>query len=266
MPIELITSLIGAAATILVALLQMHLAWRKELQARAEHRPVSKKGSRGPVLAVFLLMIASAVGGFALSQYFSNKARENTAELEASLRDQLDQLSSSTQKLETMRLSGEGDLLRKFQAQDVLRRGIEGAVATVNVGKCKVVVGESETESVPCNPAHAMKLEVCAEVPLSAKVTTMDLFARVDDKSWRESRVQIGEDFGGGKFSDAFAEQPVSEMYKQVCQTLNYWRSESGFQARIVAHYMMQDDVAQSQTADDATTSAETVATAKMSP
>jgi hypothetical protein len=62
-------ALIGATATMVTALIQLRLSWKRELKERERGQPISKKSRRGPVVLVFALMIGSAVGGFAGSQY-----------------------------------------------------------------------------------------------------------------------------------------------------------------------------------------------------
>lgn len=236
--VAIIASGIGAIATVTAALINLRIAWRKEMQARAEHKPITKKGKRGPVGAIFVLMMASAVGGFALSHYFTSKDREKTEMLEQELREQLKQLSLSTQRLENMRMLGESDMMRAYQSRQAIRDGAEGVEAMVRIGKCVVTFGATAAESMPCNPSHAMRLDLCAQIPLNANVTSIDLFARVDDKPWSDSRVVADEDFGGGRFDDKFREQPLDEMQKHVCQTISYWRHESDMQARMVIHYV----------------------------
>ena len=67
---SIMAALIAAGATVLATLVQLRISWRKELRERERGQPITKKTRRGPVTIVFLLMIAAAVGGFALSQYF----------------------------------------------------------------------------------------------------------------------------------------------------------------------------------------------------
>src|SRR5438045_8989040 len=66
----LVASMIGALATVAAALVQLRISWRKEMKERERGQPITKKTRRGPVIVVFALLIAAAVGGFALSQYF----------------------------------------------------------------------------------------------------------------------------------------------------------------------------------------------------
>jgi hypothetical protein len=64
-----LAAMIGAGATTITALIQLRLSWRKELRERERGQPITKKSRRGPVLLVFALMVAAAVGGFSGSQY-----------------------------------------------------------------------------------------------------------------------------------------------------------------------------------------------------
>jgi len=65
-----VAALIIASGTVLTALVQLRISWRKELRERERGQPITKKTRRGPVLFIFALFIAAGVGGFALSQYF----------------------------------------------------------------------------------------------------------------------------------------------------------------------------------------------------
>src|SRR5258708_13857283 len=60
---------IAATGTVIGALIQLRVVWRKELSERARSVPVSKKARRGPVGAVGLPLLPAGGGGFALSQY-----------------------------------------------------------------------------------------------------------------------------------------------------------------------------------------------------
>jgi hypothetical protein len=80
-----LAAMIGASATMVTALIQLRLSWRKELKERERGQPISKKSRRGPVLLVFALMIASGVGGFAGSQYLMAWRNAGNDDLRAKL-------------------------------------------------------------------------------------------------------------------------------------------------------------------------------------
>lgn len=227
----LITSLIGAAATVLVALIQMRIAWRKELQARAEHRPISKKARRGPIWAVLVLLLASAVGGFSLSQYLMSERRNKAEVLESELNNRIDQLALSAQRLEHISSLGKDDLMQEFRLEEARRLGRAGVVAVTGVDKC---LG---TESAKCNEQQALHVQLCTEIPVAATVSSIDLFVRKDDRPWQSGSVTAGNDFGDGRFEVKPIEQAMTDELKQVCHDLRYWGGDY-LQARMVVRYV----------------------------
>lgn len=239
MPVAaLLASMIGAMATITAAFLQLRIAWRKEMMERAAQKPVTKKAKRGPITPVIVLLIASAIGGFTLSQYLVSEGRKKDEALEVELRNRIDLLTVSAQKLENVRLHGEDDILRQVRAEEVVRAGKKGVVSVLGVGKC-VLAAEASADAKACNEQTALRLQVCTEIPAFATVSTVELFARTEEElaPWHERRVEAGKDFGGGRYNDKPAEHPINEDLKQVCQGISYWNSEFGLQARMVVHY-----------------------------
>lgn len=232
----LLASLIGATATITASLLQLRMAWKKELAARANHKPVTKKAKRGPILPVLALLIASSLGGFAFSHYLGSKGRANSEALEAELRAKIEQLSISTQRLETVSLNGVDTIAQQVREEEQRKRGIEGITASVMLEKCVAV---SVEETVTCSEAVAQQVQLCTELPANASVTTIDLYARPegDTRTWGENAVMAGNDFGGGRFASGTSERLISDTTKQVCQELRYWNSEHAVHGRMVVHY-----------------------------
>ncbi len=230
-----LVSLIGAVATIIAASMQLRVAWHKEMLARAGHKPVTRKAKRGPIVAVIVLLLASAVGGFTLSQYLATGRHRNDAALEAELRGRINQLTASAQSLEKIRLFGQEDLLRQLRAEESLRVGSDGVATILGVGKCV----SASTEAKSCNEQNALPLQLCVEIPITVSVSAIDLFARRDDvlSPWHERRVIAGQDFGNGRFSEKPRERMISEKLKQVCQGVSYWNSEFSLQARMVVHF-----------------------------
>lgn len=237
--IGLLTSLVGAAGAVLVAIIQMRIAWRKEIQARAEHKPISRKSRRGPVLAVFVLLLASAIGGFAFSQYLVSEKRRSEAALEVEMRSRIDQLSVSAQRLENIRVTGKDELVQLLRIEEAVRRGKEGVVTNIGVDKCVVAASDTE-EARPCTEQQAQHVQLCAELPITATLSSVDIFARTDDvvRGWSDSKVVAGSDFGGGRFDEKSSEQIVDNSVKKICQGLSYWNGDVGIQARLVVRYV----------------------------
>lgn len=232
----LLASLIGAITTVSVSLLNLRMAWKKELLERANKKPVTKKSSRGPILPLLALLIASAFGGFALSYYMGSKGRANSEALEAELRAKIEQLSLSTQRLETVSLNGVDTIVQQARDEELRKRGIDGVVAIVMLDKC---VGKAGEAQAACSESSAQPVQLCTEIPANASVAAIDLYARHegDTRSWSESRMVAGNDFGGGRFTTRTTERLISDSTKQVCQELLHWNSDHAINGRIVVHY-----------------------------
>lgn len=234
-------ALIGAAATVLAALVQLRLSWRRELKERERGQPITKKTRRGPVIVVFALMIAAAVGGFALSQYLVSLREEDRDSLRAELQYKLAEISDSAARLEQARLDEREDLETGVLRAEAVRRGEEGAAASVLVGPCKAASGAAPASATACSEQGAVRIAVCARVPASATVREVLLYTRFEDSQqpWADSRVQIGQDAGQAKFVDKFFDRPDGEAAKQVCQGFVNWSGEKARLARILVRYTL---------------------------
>lgn len=232
-------ALIGASATVLGALVQLRLSWRKELKERERGQPITKKTRRGPVIIVFALMIAAAVGGFALSEYFMSLRNGDRDTLRAELQSKLSEISASAARLERARLAereqGESGVLRA----EALRRGEEGVAAGALVGPCKAQTVAAAGSRSHCSEQDAVRVAVCARVPASATVREVLLFTRFEDaqQPWADSRVQPGQDAGGARFVEKVFERPDGDAAKQICQNFVNWSGEKARLARILVKY-----------------------------
>jgi len=228
-------SLIGAGATVLAALVQLRISWRKELRERERGQPISKKTRRGPVALVLALMIAAAVGGFALSQYLMSWREGDRDALRTELQAKLDQISATAARLEQARLNEYQQMEMGIRRADALRLGEEGATGSVVVGPCRPEVGGKCTEKT------AVRVSVCARVPASASVKEVVLYTRFEDSQqpWLNARVQAGQDAGQARFLEKFYERPDVDGAKQVCQGFEQWNGEKARLARILVKYAL---------------------------
>lgn len=225
---SLIAAFVGALATVVTALIQLRISWRKELKERERGQPITKKSRRGPVLFVLALMIAAAVGGFALSQYFVSLRTGDRDELRADLQSKLAEINATAMRLEQARTSERKQVETEVQRADASRLGDEGVAASVLVGPCK-----------DCSEQSSMRVSVCASVPASATVKEVQLYIRADDKQpWADARVQPGQEAGQARFAEKYSERP-EEGVKQVCQAFANWSHEKARLARIVVKYAL---------------------------
>lgn len=235
-------AMIGATATVITALVQLRLSWRKELKERERAQPITKKSRRGPVIAVLALMIAAAVGGFALSQYFvslrdADRDRDRQ-EIRADLQAKLSEINATAVRLEQARTNERKQIETEVQRTDASRLGEEGVAASVVVGPCKP---EGAPAKQPCTEQSGLRVTVCARVPAAATVKEVQLYIRSEDSKqpWSESRVQPGQDAGDARFAEKFSERPEDDGAKQICQGFANWSTQKFRLARIVVKYAL---------------------------
>ncbi|HET7766238.1 MAG TPA: hypothetical protein VFK92_14220 [Burkholderiales bacterium] len=234
---SLIAALVGATATVITALVQLRLSWRKELRERERGQPITKKSRRGPVMVVFALMIAAAVGGFALSQYFVSLREGDRDALRADLQSKLSEINATALRLAEARMNERKEIETEVQRADASRLGEEGAAASALVGPCKLEGAAGPKQE--CTEQSALKITVCASVPAAATVKEVQLYIRADDKQpWADARVQPGQEVGQSRFAEKFAERP-EDGAKQVCQAFANWSHDKTRLARIVVKYAL---------------------------
>jgi hypothetical protein len=234
----ILAAMIGATATALGALVQLRISWRKEMRERERGQPISKKTRRGPVLLIYALMIAAAVGGFALSQYLLDWREGGRQELRGELQSKLAEINATAMRIEQARLNERQQIEAEAQRQDAARLGDEGAAASIVVGPCKPEGGDKRE----CTEQAALRVAVCARVPASATVKEVQLYTRPEDSKqpWQDSRVQPGQDAGQARFTEKSFERPDDGGARQLCQGFADWNSEKPRLARIVVKYTLQ--------------------------
>jgi hypothetical protein len=230
---------IAATGTVVGALVQLRVTWRKELSERARSAPVTKKTRRGPVVAVGLLLIAASVGGFALSQYLVGQSNRASLAMRGELEAQVAQISATAARLERATLSEQGSMERASAD----RRGAESVAVTTTIGPCRASAGlaPAPDPAPACTEQEAMRVTLCASVPAQAVVAATDLYARPEDspQPWTESRVVLGQDVGRARFADRPFERPESEQTKLACTAFTSWNGAQAYMARLVVKYVL---------------------------
>jgi carbohydrate-selective porin OprB len=228
-------ALIGASATFTTALFQLLINARRQAAERAAGKPASRKS--GTWLAIFALMLAAAVGGYAFSEYQGFRDRDDEKRLRQEMQTSLRDIGNVAVRLERAGLqrSDQGDVDAMLAAER--RRGIEGVAAVIEVPAC--AGSQSGTDaSAMCNEAHAVHVTVCAVIPLTAVVSEVQVFTRAADAAqpWTDAKVQPGQDAGSAKFIDTFSERAQGDA-KEVCQQFMHWNSQKPRLARILVKY-----------------------------
>ena len=230
-------AMIGALATVAGALVQLRISWSREMKERERGQPITKKTRRGPVIVVFALLAAAAVGGFALSQYFVSLREGDRDALRADLQAKLSEINATAMRLEQARTNERKQIETETQRADASRIGEEGAAASVVVGPCAQVVPGARLE---CTEQSAVRIAVCARVPASATVREVQLYIGLENpkQPGQESRVQPGQEAGEARFAEKFSERPEGDA-KQVCQGFSNWSGEKSRVARILVKYAL---------------------------
>ncbi|MGH8662242.1 MAG: hypothetical protein ACREUB_10850, partial [Burkholderiales bacterium] len=199
------------------------------------------KTRRGPVILVFALMIAAAVGGFAFSEYLVSLRGEDRDALRAELHTQLSEISASAARLEEARLNEREEVEAGALRAEAVRQGEDGAAASALVGPCTATGGAAPGSALSCSEQAAVRVAVCARVPASATVREVLLYTRFEDSQqpWAESRVQAGQDAGQARFVEKHFERPDGDAAKQVCHGFVNWSGEKARQARILVRYTL---------------------------
>ncbi|TMH56901.1 MAG: hypothetical protein E6H62_04195 [Betaproteobacteria bacterium] len=231
----LMASMVGALATVAAALVQLRISWRKEMKERERGQPITKKTRRGPVIVVFALLVAAAVGGFALSQYFVSLREGDRDSLRADLQSKLSEINATATRLEQARTNERRQIETEIQRADASRLGEEGAAASVVVGPCK-----PEGAKQACTEQSAPRIALCARVPAAASVKEVQLYigAEKPKQPWQDNRVQPGEEAGQSRFAEKFTERPDGDA-KQICQGFANWSGEKSRIARILVKYAL---------------------------
>ena len=232
-------ALIGAAATFVTAVIQLTTNARRQAAERAAGKPASRKS--GSWLAIFALVLAALVGGYALSEYQSYSLREDDKLLRGEMQSHLRDISAAAVRLERAGLEKNGQSQADARLAAERRRGAEGVAAIISVPPCRASKAGLAQAPAACAENEALRTTLCAVVPASATVTEVQVFTRIEDaqQPWDEARVRAGQDAGAAKFVDAYFERTQGNESKEVCQHFAHWNSQKGRSARILVKYTL---------------------------
>ncbi len=230
-------ALIGAGATFATAIFQLTANARRQAAERAAGKPASRKS--GSWLAIFALVLASLVTGYALSEYQTYSGRQDEKLLRDELLMRVRDISAAAVRLERAGMEKNGQSEAGVALAAERWRGAEGVVAIISVPPCRAPKAGTAQAPAECAENEALRTTLCAVVPASATVTEVQVFTRLDDaqQPWDEARVQVGKDTGAARFVDAHFERARSNESKEVCQHFAHWNSQKGRSARIVVKY-----------------------------
>jgi hypothetical protein len=246
---SVLAAIITAAATVCMSLLQLRFSLGKDGGARVQAAGGRRKG-RGPFAILFVIIVASAVGGFALSQWMTENERVSQSMLQHELQDKVDQITRTANQLEQTRAGARAEI-----EADVLRKlGSDGVVVMATVGPCRPalvvsppgtatppgVTGETAQPASPvCTESEASAVTLCATVPANATITEVELYTRIaqTETPWSTSRVLAGQETGQSRFTEKYVDEPEAPGTRQICQGFAHWSTEHARVARMVVRY-----------------------------
>ena len=247
-----LAAVIAAAATLLASLLQFRLSIGREIAAARSQGVGGKRKGRTPMTILFVMLIAAAVGGFALSRWLTETEREEQSILERDLRAQIDQISRTASQLELTRAGARAEI-----ETEVLRKiGTDGVAVMASVSPCRpalvvnppgsttppgVSADAAPPPTTPCSEADANTVTLCATIPEKATVSEIQLFARAaeSDEPWSTHRLMPGQEANQARFAAQPLEKPDGPGMKQVCQGFSLWAAQQSRVARMVVRYSL---------------------------
>ena len=246
---SVLAAIITAAATVCMSLLQLRFSLGKDGGARVQAAGGRRKG-RGPFAILFVIIIASAVGGFALSQWLTENERVSQSMLQHELQEKVDQITRTANQLEQTRAGARAEI----EASVLRKLGSDGVVVMATVAPCRpaLVVSPPGTATPPgvtgetaqpvspvCTESEASAVTLCATIPASATITEVELYTRIaqTETPWSTSRVLAGQESGLARFAEKYVEEPEAPGIKQICQGFAQWSTEHARVARMVVRY-----------------------------
>ena len=145
-----LAAMIAATATILTTLLQLKISLGRDGGPTPRSPNSSRKKPKLPAMLIGVMLTAATVGGFALSQWFTERERVQQRELRQELQARITEISRTAGELKQTRL----DTFAEVETEVLRRMGGSGIVALATVGPCH---GEPEpvTGNTSANAASA---------------------------------------------------------------------------------------------------------------
>lgn len=242
---NVIGALIGAGATLIAALINLRIAWRREVLDRLQRSRSTARGRRGLLVAITILVAAAAVGGYAGALYVMQRDRQHTAAMRAELQQQIVQIKEAAARFGETRLAERAAIEAEARVLDERRRGAEGVAATARIAPCRPRAGggDAPVELPVCTETEASRVAVCASIPSGATVVEVTPQARYegDEADWNERRVAPGGRSGFARFAEQPFERAESASTRQLCLDVWSWDSQRALDARLLVKYLPAD-------------------------
>src|SRR6266850_622704 len=225
MPDSVLAATIAAAATLVATIMQLRASLAREAAARSGSGS-SRRKSRAPMALLFLILIAAASGGFALSHWLTADERIAKVELKKEMDAHMAELDRTAKQFAEARSGVRAEL----EAETLRQIGAAGVVSLAALAPCRpaaplVAATGSSPAPAACTESEATTVTLCVSIPVRSSVSDVELYSRpVDsDAPWSTVRVQPGQEIDHARFATAPSEIPDSDTTKLVCQGFSHW-------------------------------------------
>ena len=241
---NVIAALVGAGATLIAALINLRIAWRREVLDRLARR--NQRGSkRGLLIAILIMVVAAGVGGYAGALYLMQNDQQSTRAMRLELRQRIGEIKEATSRLEQTRVGDRATIESEVRLTEERRRGGEGVATTARIGPCRArtAAGAEAPDGAPCRESDVVAVGVCVSVPATASVYEVTPFGRADGDSgaWEERRATLGATVGNVRFSEHPVERADANGQKNVCVDAWSFDSQHAVDARLLVRYLMPE-------------------------
>jgi hypothetical protein len=219
---NVIGALIGAGATLIAALINLRIAWRREVLDRLQRSCSTARGRRGLLIAITILVAAAAVGGYAGALYVMQRDRQHTTAMRAELQQQIAQIKEAAMRIGETRLAERAAIEAEARVLDERRRGAEGVSATARIAPCRppAAGGDAPVELPACAEGDALQVAVCTSIPVSAAVVEVTPHARVAAQPF---------------------DRAESAATRQICLDAWSWDAQRALDVRLLVKYLPGD-------------------------
>jgi hypothetical protein len=243
---NVIAALAGAAATLVAALINLRIAWRREVLDRLNRAKSSPRTRRGLLIAILILVVASGVGGYAGAMYLMQTDHQNTRAMRTELRQRIAEIKDTAVRLEQSRLDDRAAVEAKARVDEERRRGAEGVAATTRIGPCRARAAagaDAGADAAACTENDAVAVGVCVAIPAAATVYEVTPHARAegDGAAWAERRLALGARAATVRFAAQPVERPESGSSKHLCVDAWSWDSQRTLDVRLLVKYLLPD-------------------------
>jgi hypothetical protein len=248
---NVIAALVGAAATLVAALINLRIAWRREVLDRLQTARGGRRVRRGLLIAISILVAAAGVGGYAGAMYLMQRDHRHTQELRAELQQRIGEIRDTAARFELARHGERAAIEAEARALEDRRRGADGMAAVAVLGPCRARPSTGDAgEQTACSEAEAVQASVCVPIASAARVFEVVPYARwADDAAdWNDRQVALGGRLASAGFGAQPWERADAGGTRRVCVDAATWDSRRALEVRVVVKYLPAEPAAPAPT------------------